>query len=81
MKRGPQAAGAPTCVTTVPLAGFSSLKKGPDEILIQSPFRTSYARASMPNQLAHGEKASQILDELMGLKKISKFRKLKIGEH
>ncbi|GFT95832.1 hypothetical protein TNCV_311841 [Trichonephila clavipes] len=43
MTRGPQATGAPTRVSTVPLTGYSCLKKSPEEILIQGPFRTSYA--------------------------------------
>ncbi|GFW49452.1 transposable element Tcb2 transposase [Trichonephila clavipes] len=45
MMQGPQPIGAPTCVTTVLVTGLSSLKRGPEGILIQGPLRTSYASA------------------------------------
>ncbi|GFW61387.1 hypothetical protein TNCV_4137041 [Trichonephila clavipes] len=38
-------------------------------------------KSSMPNQLAHEERACQILDGLMTWKKISLFGELRIGEH
>ncbi|GFX55992.1 hypothetical protein TNCV_3263641 [Trichonephila clavipes] len=41
-KGHPQAKGAPTCVTTVPLARLPHLKKGFEGILIQGPLRASY---------------------------------------
>ncbi|GFX14933.1 putative DD41D transposase [Trichonephila clavipes] len=45
MIRDLQATGAPECVTTVPLTGFSFLKKGPEGVMIREEggLRTSYA--------------------------------------
>ncbi|GFT02847.1 hypothetical protein TNCV_1846591 [Trichonephila clavipes] len=49
MIQGPQATGAPTCVTTVPLTGLSFLKKAPEEVLIRGPLRTCYASDNESN--------------------------------
>ncbi|GFW97752.1 hypothetical protein TNCV_1425151 [Trichonephila clavipes] len=43
MIRGPQATGAPTCVITDQLTGFSYLNRDPGGVSFQGPLRTGYA--------------------------------------
>ncbi|GFU81899.1 hypothetical protein TNCV_2537081 [Trichonephila clavipes] len=69
MIQGPQATRVPTCVTRVPLTGFSYLKKGPEGFLTKGPLRTSYAsvyEAKLPPPQSslfflHGDLAPQFL--------------------
>ncbi|GFV33102.1 hypothetical protein TNCV_509411 [Trichonephila clavipes] len=48
---GPQATGAPTYVTAVPLTGLSLLKEDTEGVLIRGPLRTSYASAQNANSV------------------------------
>ncbi|GFV45001.1 hypothetical protein TNCV_2082121 [Trichonephila clavipes] len=56
MGLSPQATGAKTCVTTVPLTGFSYLTKSSEGILIGGPLRTSYSSERVqPSLIEYGD--------------------------
>ncbi|GFT14515.1 hypothetical protein TNCV_4004601 [Trichonephila clavipes] len=54
MIRSPQAIGAPTCVTAVPLTSLSFLKKGSEGVLKWSPLRADYAIDHQTKLLRYG---------------------------
>ncbi|GFV59990.1 HTH_48 domain-containing protein [Trichonephila clavipes] len=61
MIRGPQAIGAPACVTTVPLTGLPYLKKGPEGILMAARiFGQTKIWAGVSSEY---KQSSQFLDE------------------